>query len=729
MNQTILRKTLEEYCQRSGHDFRADLLKRPLDEKKLYEIEELPLFINDLILLFSQIEVSAKLNHLDEEGLKIAFNDLNTPFILFQESGLGWIPLLVWKDKKGIPIVERVLAQGLEPIEFDKLDLSKIIQLPDLSKGDLSPRYVLITGLPWHSMVSHFRQNDAEAKSFSPLNRLMRLLGNEKRDIGYIYVYAVLIGLISLSLPIGVQAIINLISSGQFFNSVIVLISLVILGVLISGALQIMQMTLVEILQRRIFSKAAYELAFRIPRFKLEHLSRFYPPELMNRFFEVVNIQKGLPKLLIELTAAFLQIVFGLLLLSIYHPFFVMFTGFLVFLVLMIFRFTGKKGLETKLMESNYKYKVVQWFEELARTLSSFKLAGATNLPLEKTDFLLDKYLIYRKKHFRILVIQYSNVLAFKTLVTAGILIIGTVLVVDRQITLGQFVASELVVIIVVGALEKLVLGIDVVYDLLTAVEKLGYVTDLPLEQNHGFISRIPKNEKGLEIDIRDLQFTYPGARKQAISGLTLFIPAGSRFCISGYSDSGKETLARILGGIYTDFKGTFLVNGVSFRDMEINHYRELVSKNFDKSEIFDGTILENITMNKPMVTYADVSRTLEDLALMAEINRLPNGILTHLSGTGNQLSHSMLEKLILARCLVVNPGLLIISYPVFMLENRERKALQSFLLGDKLKSTVGFISNDPEVQKSCDIIYILEGGRLKAAGPFEEVKQFLTEM
>lgn len=728
MNQTILKRTLEDFCQKAGHDFRADLLKRPLEEGRNYSEEDIFLFINDLLLEFSKIEVSAKMNYLDDEGLKTAFNDLNTPFIIFEKTPFGWVPVLSWKDKKSQPKLLRILMQGNEEIDFSRFSFDRLLRLPDISCGDPESKYVLITGLPWHSLVSHFRQNDKEANALTPFNRLLRLLSNERKDIGYIYVYAVLIGLISLSLPIGVQAIINLISSGQFFNSVIVLISLVILGVLISGALQIMQMTLVEILQRRIFSKAAYELAYRIPRLKMEHLSKFYPPELMNRFFEVVNIQKGLPKLLIELTAAFLQIVFGLLLLNFYHPFFVIFTGFLVFLVLMIFRFTGKKGLETKLMESKYKYKVVQWFEELARTLASFKLAGATNLPLEKTDELLDKYLIYRKKHFKILVIQYSNVLAFKTLITAGILIIGTILVVDRQITLGQFVASELVVIIVVGALEKLVLGIDVVYDLLTAVEKLGFITDLPLEQPEGFITRIPKSEKGLELDIRDLTFTYPGSSKPALAGLSLQIPAGTRFCISGYSDSGKETLARILGGIYTDFRGTFLVNGVSFRDLDINYYRDLVSKNFDRAEIFDGTILENITMNKSRVSYADVTRTLENLAMMEEVNRLPKGILTELSGTGSQLSHSLLEKLILARCLVVNPGLLIISYPVFMLENRERLAVQKFLLSGNLPSTVGFISNDPDLQQACDMVYVLEKGKLLASGPYDSVKQYLSQ-
>ncbi|HPI11911.1 MAG TPA: ABC transporter transmembrane domain-containing protein, partial [Catalimonadaceae bacterium] len=474
MNQHILRKTLESFASRQKHDFNAGIITKPLAEDRVYQEYELALFVNDFILHAANIEISCKLNYLDEGQLKYAVQELTTPFLVFEKTNSGWIPMILFQDKKGMLQADRILAQGTQTIEGQVIDFDLLKTEEEIASTDRTQKFVLVTGLAWRAMVSHFYQDGDDEPTPSPFKRLMRLLGNEKKDIGYIYVYAMVIGLISLSLPIGIQSIINLISSGQFFNSVVVLISLVIVGVMISGGLQIMQMTLVEILQRRIFAKASFELAYRIPRIKMESLSGFYPPELMNRFFEIVNIQKGLPKLLIDISAATLQIVFGLLLLSFYHPFFVIFSGFLVGMVYLIFHFTGNKGLETSLKESKYKYKIAQWFEELARTLSTFKLAGTTNLPLEKTDQYVNNYLNYRKKHFGILVVQYGNVLAFKTLITAGILILGTILVVDRQITLGQFVASELVIIIVVSALEKIILNIDVVYDLLTGVEKLG---------------------------------------------------------------------------------------------------------------------------------------------------------------------------------------------------------------------------------------------------------------
>jgi ABC-type bacteriocin/lantibiotic exporter with double-glycine peptidase domain len=726
MTQEILRKTLGKFASLHGQSFDPSLLLSPESFNYSYEDNEIQVFIHDLIRLATKLEFSIKVNYLIEAQLQGALKEIPSPVILLEKNQEGWIPLIHSRNEENKICLDRVLEQGIERRAGEEINPQKLCISREPGSPDPEEKYILISGMAWKSLVSHLDRQDGLSKPLSPLKRLGRLLGNEKRDIAYIYVYAMIIGLISLSLPIGIQSIINLVSGGMFTNSIVVLISLVIVGVLVSGGLQIMQMTMVEILQRRIFAKASFELAYRIPRVKIESLAGYYPPELMNRFFEVVNIQKGLPKLLIDISAATLQIVFGMLLLSFYHPFFVVFTFLLIGILYFIFRFTGNKGLETSLKESKYKYKTAEWFEELARTLSTFKLAGTTNLPLEKTEKFVNNYLNYRKKHFGILISQYGNILVFKTLITGGILILGTMLVVDRQITLGQFVASELVIIIVVSALEKIVLNIDVAYDLLTAVEKLGQLTDFPLENHGGFVTRLPGKKKALTIDLKDIHFSYPNSEREALNGLSLHIPAGSRFCIAGFSESGKETLARLLGGLYADFKGIFTVNGISFRDLDLNYYRDLVSKNFDRSEIIDGTILENISLGKPGVPYSDVAAVLEKLGLMDDVNRLPQGILTELVGTGNKLSGSVLEKIILARCLVVNPGLLVVYYPVLMLEKSERNSVYSLLMDRSTDMTVGFISNDEDLMKTCDLIFFLDKGKLLASGTFEQIQPYL---
>lgn len=320
----------------------------------------------------------------------------------------------------------------------------------------------------------------------TPWQRLLRLLTTEKKDIGYIYLYALVTGVISLSLPLGIQAVFNLVSGGLVFSSVYVLIGLVIVGVLVSGLLMVGQMTLVEILQQRIFAKAAFEFTYRLPRIQPEALSGYYPPELMNRFFDVLTIQKGLPKLLIDLTAAVVQIFFGIILLSAYHPIFVGFGLFTILLIWLICWIYGPAAVKTSLNESKYKYKVVAWLEEIARELPAYRgeSSGGTvaqKEPINKMDDLVANYIQYRSEHFKVLRRFFYNGVAFKTIATGGLLVLGTFLVVGREMSLGQFVAAELVIVLITGSVDKLISGIDTVFDLVTAVEKIGTVTDMPL--------------------------------------------------------------------------------------------------------------------------------------------------------------------------------------------------------------------------------------------------------
>lgn len=320
----------------------------------------------------------------------------------------------------------------------------------------------------------------------TPFQRLMRLLASEKKDIGYVYLYALITGVISLSLPLGIQAVFNLVSGGLVFSSVYLLIALVILGVFVAGMLLVGQIRLVEILQQRIFAKAAFEFTYRLPRIQPDAFSGYYPPELMNRFFDVLTIQKGLPKLLIDLTAASVQIIFGIILLSAYHPVFIGFGLFTIMAVVLICWVYGPPGLRTSLNESKYKYKVVAWLEDIARDLSAYRHTNdndSTDLlePIDKMDDLVTSYVTYRNEHFRVLKGFFYSGVAFKVLVTGGLLILGTVLVVGREMSLGQFVAAELIIVLITSSVDKLISGIDTVFDMLTAVEKIGYVTDMPL--------------------------------------------------------------------------------------------------------------------------------------------------------------------------------------------------------------------------------------------------------
>ena len=243
-------------------------------------------------------------------------------------------------------------------------------------------------------------------KENDPLGRFWQLLLIERKEITSVYFYAILSGLLQLSVPVGVQAIIGFALGASMVTSIYVLIVVVVIGVLVVGLMQINQMKIIEKIQQRIFTRYAFAFTETLPNIDLRAADASYLPEKVNRFFDTVNLQKGLAKLLLDIPTAAIQTVFGLLLLALYHPVFILFGLILVLILWLIFRLTGKYGLQTSLKESSYKYALVGWLEEIARTVVSFKFHSGDELSLHKTDERVTGYLQSRTAHFKVLLIK-----------------------------------------------------------------------------------------------------------------------------------------------------------------------------------------------------------------------------------------------------------------------------------------------------------------------------------
>ncbi len=558
-----------------------------------------------------------------------------------------------------------------------------------------------------------------------PIQRFFKLLELDKKDITYIYIYAVFSGLIALTLPLGVQAIIGLIAGGNISSSWVLLIVVVTVGTALTGILKVMQLTVTETIQQRIFTRSAFDIAYRLPKIKFEAVYREYAPELVNRFFDTLTLQKGIPKILMDFSTGVLQIFFGLLLLSFYHPLFIAFGLILLVFVALIFRLTGPQGLATSLKESKYKYEVAYWLEELARTMGTFKLAGRSDLPLKRTDGLVSGYLDARKKHFRVLVTQFSSIVAFKVVVTGGLLILGSLLVIENRINLGQFVAAEIVVILITASVEKLILTMDVIYDVLTALEKLGSLTDMAIESEQGIPFEDLGCEKGVAFELRDVSYQFPDAERPTLNKISLSVEAGEKVCIAGYNGAGKSTLLHIVAGIYTDFKGSMEFNKIPLRNLDIVSLRAHIGDMMPQEEdIFQGTLMENISMGHHDVTLEDVIGAVEKAGLSDFVKRLADGYDTLLLPTGKNLPRSIVSKILLARCFASRPALIAIEEPFAILDREERERLAKILTDRSNNCTLLAVSDDPVLASNCDRVVILDEGRVVEIGSFEEIKK-----
>ncbi|GAB3225290.1 ATP-binding cassette domain-containing protein [Hymenobacter seoulensis] len=565
---------------------------------------------------------------------------------------------------------------------------------------------------------------DSTSSSLTPGQRLFRLLAAERRDITYLYVYAALTGLISLTLPLGVQSVIGFVSSGEVSTSLIVLIGFIVMGTLLVGGLQVMQLYLVEFIQQRVFVRTSLDFAVRLPRIRTEALGQEYLPELMNRLLDTPTLQKGLSTLLVEFTAAALQILFGLILLSFYHPIFIVFGFILIGLLALMIRFTGPKGLSTSLSESKYKYRVVAWLEDVARTVHTFRHAPRQQLALHRTDTLVEGYLEARQNHFRVLLTQFWGFVAFKTLITASLLIIGCWLLVAKQINIGQFVASEIIIIMTISAVEKVLLKLDVVYDALTSLDKIGHVLDLPvLSPKNGSQLALPPSDKGIQVEVHQLGYQYPSGTKQPVQGISLSLQPGEHLGLAGFDGSGKTTLLRIMAGLLEGYTGVVAYDGLALQDISSETLGRHVGDNIAHQNIFDGTLLQNLTLDQPNISTADVTWALELVGLRDDTYARSQGLNTPLS-MGTALSDSLRQKLLLARALVQRPRLLLLDNFLPGVEPAERLRILGRLLASDQPWTVVLASNDQRVLALCPRLIVLRKGRIVADGPYETVSR-----
>jgi ATP-binding cassette subfamily B protein len=541
------------------------------------------------------------------------------------------------------------------------------------------------------------------------LRKFLDILKHEKDEIYSIYFYSILSGLVQLSLPLGIQSIISFVLGGAISTSLVLLIVLVIVGVFIAGLLQVNQMKLIEKIQQQLFVRYSFQYAYAIPNFNLKDVDSYYLPELVNRFFDTISLQKSISKLLLDIPAATIQILFGLILLSFYHPVFILFGLLLIIVLYLILRVSGNRGLQTSMEESDFKYKMLGYLEELARVITSFKFSRNNSLHLDKTDEYVSGYLKARTAHFKILLFQYWTLIVFKVLITSAMLIVGAYLLIDQQINIGQFIAAEIVILLVINSVEKLITNLDKVYDVMTSVEKITKVIEKPLENNG---ERILDIKNGIKITARDLTFGYEDTRP-VLKDVSFEIPAGAKVVIQGKFGSGKSTLLKLLSGAYPDLQGTLSLNNAPIAEYDLNSIRQHTGIMLHFQELFEGTLEENITMGEQDIPFEQLDELSEVVGLKEFILANKCGYKLRLQPMGQHLSARIIKKILLMRALVNKPRLLLLEEPWLGLEEQYAAQIKDYLLSDLNTSTLLVVTSDEDFAMNCDVKLTFDNGQI----------------
>ncbi len=406
-------------------------------------------------------------------------------------------------------------------------------------------------------------------EAMSPLKRLIGLIRPEGGDIRVVVAFAVGVGVLSLATPLAVEALVTTVAMNLLVQQLVVLSFVLLVCLSLAAAMRALQTCVVEAIQQRVFVRVTSDLAYRLPRVRVDALDREYGPELVNRFFDVVTVQKVGALLLLDGIAIVLQSVIGLLLLAFYHPYLLGFSlvmlGAMAFIVFQL----GRGAVATSIRESRAKYDVAGRLEELVLAPLAYKLEGGAEFAMDRADILARRYLAARRDHFRIVLRQVVFALALQAVASTALLGLGGWLVIQGQLTLGQLVAAELIVVTVVGSFTKLGKHLEGWYDLMAAVDKLGHLTDLPLERRDGEADHA-KEGVGASLRLRSVAFEYDG-RGPILDGLDLDVHPGERVAIVGPSGTGKSTLVDLLYGLRAPTGGHVEIDGVNLRDLRLD--------------------------------------------------------------------------------------------------------------------------------------------------------------
>jgi ATP-binding cassette, subfamily B, bacterial len=533
----------------------------------------------------------------------------------------------------------------------------------------------------------------------NPLKRIAQLVNVHKKEVISIYLFSMLSGLIHLSLPLGVQTIIGLVMGATMVSSIYVLIFLVVIGVFLVGVLQINQMKIIETIQQRVFANYAFTFADTIPRMDLKKMDHYFIPEKVNRFFDTMNIQKGFAKLLLDIPMASVQIVFGILLLSLYHPLFILLGIFLIIILGLIFNLTSKRGISTSIEESNFKYEVVGFFNEMGRTLKSFKFSQGSDLNLAKTNAHTRGYLEARTQHFQVLLFQYKTLIFFKVSLTILMLTLGTYLLIEQQLNIGEFIAAEIVILMVIGAVEKLITSLDSAYDVITGLEKIASVTESPVE--HSGTMKLDV-QKGLDIQMTGFSFTFDSSKK-VLDSISLRFKPGQKISIVGPEGSGKSILLRMFTGNYQDFQGSFQINHFAIQNYALESLRKYTGVLLHGQEIFGGSLWENISLGQQAISAELILKIANELGFEDLLSHFPEGFDSKIEPIGKKTPQTIIRKILLLRALCGDKKLLLLEEPWAGLDKQSKEKLQKYLLSRPSDTTVIVVTEDAEFNRLTD--------------------------
>ncbi|MDO9206268.1 ATP-binding cassette domain-containing protein [Methylotenera sp.] len=506
----------------------------------------------------------------------------------------------------------------------------------------------------------------------TPIQRLFDLLTLERKDINLLIVLTFGYGVLGIATPIAVQALVNIVTMGGLLQPLFIVSLILFVLLVLSGVLYVFEAYVVELIQRRMFVRTAINAAKNGQGVDCAVYDHSNPVELMNRFFDISTVQKSAATLLTVSLAAFLQGFIGSVILIFYSLYFAIIVVVMVALLGFIIFVLGRNGIDTAVDESKAKYATAAWLETIARNYNVFKFFNGLNRANRLSHDLANQYTKKRKEHFRTLFVQNVGAVTLYAVVGTLMLALGGGLVIKGQINLGQFVAAELIIFGVLAAFVRFISKLEYFYDMLAALDKIGFLDDLPQEKIGTYALA---SNRFSYIEAFNLSFSF-SPRVNLINRVNFNLSTGESVAILGESGVGKTTLIGLVTGLRQPTIGYIEFDGNDLRQLNQNLLRNTIGI-AGRIEVVEGSIIENIVLDREDIPLNNINLILGELGLLDDFTSLESGLDTQLTAFGAPLSTTQLQRLMLARAIVGKPNLLIIDG---LLDNLTTQELSSVL-------------------------------------------------
>lgn len=307
-----------------------------------------------------------------------------------------------------------------------------------------------------------------------------------------------------------------------------------------------------------------------------------------------------------------------------------------------------------------------------------------------------------------------------------GVVIVGVYLISDKSLSLGALIGCTILTGRMLAPLSQVAALSTRFHHARTALMSLNRIMNLPVEHPPGkqFVHR-PGFEGAIEF--RDISFAYPGQQVEALSKVSFKIAAGEKVGIIGRIGSGKSTIEKLILGLYLPTSGSIWINGVDQQQIDPADLRRNIGYVAQDPVLMFGSVKENIVLGAPYVDDQAMLRAAEIAGVTDFVNRHPQGFDMPVGERGDGLSGGQRQSVAIARSLLLEPAILLLDEPTNSLDNRSEDNFKTRLKPHLAGRSLILVTHRASMLTLVDRLIIVEGGRIVADGPKEQVLDALS--